>query len=332
VLDVAFLDAMEPAVRDEILAAAPSELRVRFAASTSAEDRLALIAHARFAIASGLPVTAEMIAAAPGLRLIQKWGIGVDTIDVEAARRAGIAVAITAGANARTVAEHAIALMLAVYRRLAFADRKLREGVWTRPLLRGVCYQIGGKTVGLLGFGNVARAVAKRLRGFEVELLYFDERRADAESERALEATYVSFEELLGRSDILSIHVPLIPSTKGLIGADAIARMKDGAIIINTARGGIVDETALYDALVRGKLHGAGLDVFASEPVDPQHPLLKLDQVVATPHSAGSVFDNVANVAGHAFANILRFARGEELSPDDVIVQPAGRLVKEAAL
>jgi D-3-phosphoglycerate dehydrogenase / 2-oxoglutarate reductase len=132
----------------------------------------------------------------------------------------------------------------------------------------------------------------------------------------------VPFDALIERSDVLPIHVPLTPVTKGLIGADTIARMKTGAIMINAARGGIVDEAALYDALVSGKLHGAGLDVFAMEPADPANPLFRLDQVVVTPHTAGSVIDLVADTARHAFTNMQSVLRGAPLPPDDFIVAP----------
>ena len=278
-----------------------------------------MVADAEF-ILTTIVVDAEMIRAAPRLKLLHKWGIGVDKFDLDAARAARVPVAITFGANAGAVSEHVLMLMLATYRRLALADRKLREGVWLRPQLRAQCYQLSGKTVGLLGFGNVARMVA--LAGFEVEIIYSDIRRADMTTERSLRAKQVPFDELIEASDVLSIHVPLTQATKGLIGAETIARMKTGAVIINAARGGIVDEAALYDALVSGKLHGAGLDVFAMEPADPANPLFRLDQVVATPHTAGSVIDLVADIARHAFTNMQSVLSGTPLPPDDVIVAP----------
>jgi D-3-phosphoglycerate dehydrogenase len=162
--------------------------------------------------------------------------------------------------------------------------------------------------------------VAHRLRGFDANIVYFDLNRADRVTERALRAKYVAFDELLARSDILSIHTPLTNRTRHLIGREAIAKMKDGAVIINTARGGIVDEEALYESLVSGKLRGAGLDSFEVEPLSPDSPLAKLDQVVLTPHAGGGVFDNVENVAEHALGNIMKFLRGEALSPLDVVV------------
>jgi D-3-phosphoglycerate dehydrogenase len=320
---VAFLDVMDAAVRDEIRSELPPGFSIAFAETSDRREHLVLISDADFILTS-IPVDAAMIRAASRLKLLHKWGIGVDRFDLDAARAASVPVAITFGANAGAVSEHVLMLMLATYRRLALADRKLREGVWLRPQLRAQCRQISGKTVGLLGFGNVARMVAHRLAGLEVEIIYSDIRRADMATENALRATQVPLEALIARSDILSVHVPLTPATKGLIGADAIACMKTGAVIINAARGGIVDEAALYDALVGGKLHGAGLDVFAVEPADRDNPLFRLDQVVVTPHTAGSVIDLVADIARHAFTNMQSVLRGVPLPPDDVIVQPRG--------
>jgi D-3-phosphoglycerate dehydrogenase len=319
---VAFLDVMDAKVRDEIRSELPPGFSIQFAETTERREHLAMVADAEF-ILTTIVVDAGLIRAAPRLKLLHKWGIGVDRFDLDAARAAGVPVAITFGANAGAVSEHVLMLMLATYRRLALADRRLREGAWLRPELRAQCYQLSGKTVGLLGFGNVARMVAHRLAGFEVEIIYSDIRRADMATEKALRARQVPLDELIACSDVLSIHVPLTPATKGLIEASTIARMKTGAIVINAARGGIVDEAALYDALVGGKLMGAGLDVFAVEPVDPGNPLLRLDQVVVTPHTAGSVIDLVADIARHAFTNMQSVLRGTPLPPDDVIV-PAG--------
>ncbi|GAA4331272.1 2-hydroxyacid dehydrogenase [Pigmentiphaga soli] len=319
---VSFLDVMAPTVREAITAAMPEGFDIVFADSPEPDAQRALLPDADFVITGTQPFSADMFAAAPRVRLIQKWGIGYDKIDLEAARRAGVAVAITYGANAGPVAEHAIALMLAVYRRLPLIDRKLRQGVWMKAEMRSVCYQIAGKRVGLLGFGNIGRMVAHRLRGFDAEVVYHDLRRADPVTERALRARPVSLDELLAGSDILSIHVPLTAQTRGMIDAGALARMKRGAILINTARGGIVDEQALYASLAEGHLHGAGFDVFEQEPVDPANPLLTLDQFVGSPHSAGGVFDNVDYVARRAFGNMQALLQGEAISADDLIVPP----------
>jgi phosphoglycerate dehydrogenase-like enzyme len=319
---VACLDVWAPAVREVVRQAAPPELVLHFADSYDAPEQLALSAQADILLPGFAAVTADMLARSPRVRMIHKWGIGIDAIDLDAVRRHGVALAITTGANAGPVAELAIALMLAVYRRIPYVNRAMREGRWPTPEMRETCYQITGKTVGLMGFGHIGRMLARRLRGFDAQVLYFDTRPADAGTEQELQARYVPMDELLARSDILSLHAPLVPQTAHLINARTIAAMKDGAVLINTARGGLVDEVALYQALVGGKLRGAGLDAFDPEPPAPDSPLLSLDQVVVTPHAGGGVFDNVAPVARHAFGNILRFLRGEPIPAADLVIAP----------
>jgi phosphoglycerate dehydrogenase-like enzyme len=316
---VAFLDVMDAKVQAEIRSELPPDFSIDFAETLDRREHMTMIRDADF-ILTTLTVDGEMIRSAPKLKLLHKWGIGVDKFDLDAARAARVPVAITFGANAGAVSEHTLMLMLATYRRLALADRKLRDGVWLRSQLRAQAYQLSGKTVGLFGFGNVGRMVAHRLSGFDVEILYNDIRRAEMAIEKSLRATPVSFEELLARSDVFSVHVPLTKVTRNMVDGAAMTQMKAGAILVNAARGEIVDEAALHDALVSGKLHGAGLDVYATEPADASNPLFKLDQVVVTPHTAGSVIDLVADVARHAFNNMQSVLSGRPLSPNDVIV------------
>ncbi len=317
---VACMDVWAQAVREVVCRAAPAELELSFASSYDSGHQLALVEHAEFLLPGFAPVSDAMLEHASRVRMVQKWGIGYDSIDLQALRRRGIALGITAGANAAPVAELTIALMLAVYRRIPYVNRAIREGRWPTPEMRETCFQIAGKTVGLVGFGNIGRMVAHRLRGFDARIVYFDERPADATTEADLKASFMPLSELLSRSDIVSLHAPLTPRTERMINASTIAGMKDGAIVINTARGGLVDETALYEALASGKLRGAGLDAFDPEPPARSHPLLSLDQVVVTPHAGGGVFDNVEHVARHALGNIMRFIRGEALDSADLII------------
>jgi len=317
---VACLDVWAPGVIDVVRRTASANLELRFAKTYDEAEQMGLAEAAEFLLPGWAAVTAPMLERAKRLRMIQKWGIGVDRIDVDAARRIGIPLAITAGSNASPVAELAIALMLAVYRRLPYVNRAVREGKWPKPEMRETCFQITGKTVGIVGFGNIGRMLARKLRGFEPRILYFDARRADGEVERALNATYASLDELLTQSDIVSLHAPYTPQTARMIDAVSIAKMKDGAVLINTARGELVDEKALYDALASSKLRGAGLDAFDPEPPAVDNPLLTLDQVVVTPHAGGGVFDNVENVARHALGNIERFLRGEPIASADVVI------------
>jgi D-3-phosphoglycerate dehydrogenase len=251
---------------------------------------MALVEGAEIILAGWAAVTAPMLAHARRLRFIEKWGIGVDRIDVEAARRKGIPLAITAGSNAGPVAELTIALILGVYRRLAQVDAALRRGVWLKAEMREIGYQITGKTVGLVGFGNIGRKVAQRLRGFDCRVVYFDERRADAATETALGASLVPLERLLAESDIVSLHCPLTEETARLVRRERLATMRATALLVNTARGGLVDEGDLARALEAGTLGGAALDVLSVEPPPGDHPLLRAPRCIVTPHQAWTTF------------------------------------------
>ena len=320
---VACLDVWAPAVQDVVRRTAPSELDLHFAKTYEWDEQIALVEQAEFLLPGWAQVTQAMLARAGKLKMIQKWGIGVDRIDVEAVRKMRIPLAITAGSNAGPVAELAIALMLAVYRRLPYVNQAMRAGKWPKAEMRESCFQIAGKTVGVVGFGAIGRMLARRLRGFDANVIYFDARRADDATEKELSASYMALGELLASSDIVSLHVPFTPQTSRMINAESIATMRDGAVLINTARGELVDEQALYQALVSGKLRGAGLDAFDPEPPSADNPLLSLDQVVVTPHAGGGVFDNVENVARHSLGNIMRHLRGEPLRPADIVVAAA---------
>jgi phosphoglycerate dehydrogenase-like enzyme len=298
--------------------AAPANFELTFAERPEALDD-ATLQRADFLLTVA-PMTEDMMRRAPRLRLIQKWGVGVDKIDLAAAERHGIPVTITAGVNAATVAEHAILLMLAVLRRLVVADSAVRGGQWDPAALRPQSSTLWGRTVGILGFGSIGRAVARRLRGFEVQVLYHTSRGPADDGEGA---RYVGFAALLEESDILTLHCPGGRANRRLIDGKALAKMKPTAILINTARGELVAEDQLVAALESGRLGGAGLDTFDPEPLAPDSPLRRLQQVVLTPHAAGAVPDDVAPMAAHSFANMQRLLHGEAFPPADVIVAPA---------
>lgn len=313
-------DEWAPEIRQQIEDAVPAGFQVRFPdpdVPGAADD---IIAQSDFLLLAIKQMTAPLIRSAAHLRLIHKWGIGVDSIDLAAAKQAGIGVAITAGANAHAVAEHTMLLMLATLRRLSLVDRALREGRWLFKEMRARCRQLSGKTVGLVGLGNIGRSVARRLSGFDVDVIYYDPRRAPPDIESALKAAFVPFETLLERADIISLHCPGGAANRHLIAAAQLSRMKHGAVFINTARGDLVDEPALYDALSTGRLMGAGLDVFDPEPPEADNRLLSLENVTITPHTAGSVLDNVGRVARHAFDNMQRVLRQEPLPEPDLIL------------
>ena len=256
------------------------------------------------------PVTAAVIARAPRLKLIQKLGVGVNTIDLEAAARAGVAVCNIPGANSQAVAEMALSLMLAVLRQTVYFDALVRCGEGWRPDF-GPLDRVGeihGRTVGLIGFGQSARRLAPVLTALGAEVIYTAQSiHPDAVS------SYRSLAMLLAQSDIISIHAPLTDQTRNLIDANALARMKSGAILINTARGELVDEAALINALRSGRLRGAGLDVFAQEPVCATHPLLSEPTVVLAPHVAWLTPETLERTMILALENCRRLADGRRL-------------------
>jgi len=256
------------------------------------------------------PVTAAMIAQAPRLKLIQKLGVGVNTIDLEAARAAGVAVANMPGVNSQAVAEMTLALMLSVLRRLAYFDPLTRAGQGWAPDLAQVdgAGEIAGRVVGFVGYGAAPSRLGAALEALGARVIY-----TARGPKPALPGRFVRLDELLATADIISLHVPLTPETRGLIGRDALAAMRPGAILINTARGDLVDETALIEALRSGRLRGAGLDVFAHEPVDPANPLLTLDNVTLAPHMAWLTPETLVRSLAVAMDNCRRLASGSPL-------------------
>ncbi|HYZ40983.1 MAG TPA: 2-hydroxyacid dehydrogenase, partial [Stellaceae bacterium] len=256
------------------------------------------------------PVTASVIEAAPRLRLIQKIGVGVNTIDLEAARRHGIAVCNMPGTNTQAVAELTLLLMLATRRRLAELDRLTRTGQgWALdPQQPDDLAELSGRTVGLVGFGAVARRLAPMLQAIGAKVVYTS-RRTAAEAP----IPFLPLAELLPVTDVLSLHLPLTPETTGIIDAAALAAMKPGSVLINTARGPLVDEAALIAALTSGRLRGAGLDVFCREPISPPDPLLQLPNVVVTPHLAWLTAETLERSLAVIAENCRRLATGEPL-------------------
>jgi phosphoglycerate dehydrogenase-like enzyme len=283
-------------------------------------ERRAKLAPAEVVIVAATPLRKPLIDAAPNLRLVQHQGVGwQDTVDAPALFARGIRLATTPQGTTVGVAEHTVLLMLAACKLLPYADRELRGGRFHINALRPFSCELAGRTIGYLGFGRIGQAVAERLRAFGCTAIYHDPALvSDPARDRALAATAVSFESLLRQADVLSVHVPLTDATRGLIGNDALALMKPDAILVNTARGGIVDEDALADALSGARLAAAGLDVFAHEPPDVAHRLFSLRNVVVTPHIAAGTRDALTTKMTAAFANIERFYRGEPLAHEVV--------------
>jgi len=227
------------------------------------------------------PISARIIAQAPRLKLIQKIGVGINTIDVAAAKAAGAAVCNMPGTNSRAVAEMTLLLMLSALRLQPRIDHLCRSGVWHPDVAtRDSFSELGGKTVGFLGFGHVPQLLEPILKAMGSDTIFHTMR------SRPDDLRYRSLDDVIGNADVLSLHLPLTDGTAKLLDRKRIFAMKPGAVLVNTARGGIIDETALFDALSSGHLRAAGLDVFANEPVSPSNPLLALDNVAVSPHLA----------------------------------------------
>jgi D-3-phosphoglycerate dehydrogenase len=240
------------------------------------------------------------------LRVIARYGVGVDRVDLEAAREKGIIVTNTPGANSASVAELAIGLMLSLARMIPLANQETRAG--KPPRIQGVSLE--GKVVGLLGLGAIGKRVARRLQGFDCTVLTYDPA-VDAATAQEVGALLCSQEEVVAKSDFLSLHVPVLPETRGMVNASFLAQMKEGAFLINTARGELIDEVALFEALKSGHLRGAALDAFAEEPPSEDNPLFSLPQVIATPHM-GAHTDGATNAMGWgALRDCLAVLRGE---------------------
>lgn len=250
--------------------------------------------YAALAVRSETKVTAEILSAAGKLQVIGRAGVGVDNIDVPVATRRGIVVVNSPEGNTLAAAELAVALLLALARKIPQADASLRAGKWERKKFVGT--EVYGKTVGVIGLGKIGRSVAQRMRSFETQVIAYDPF-ATEESARRLGVELVSLEALYGRSDFITIHVPLNSETRGMIGAEQLARMKEGVRIVNCARGGIVDEGALAEAIRSGQVGGAAFDVFAKEPPEPDNPLIGLAENVVTPHLGASTEEAQMNVA-----------------------------------
>jgi phosphoglycerate dehydrogenase-like enzyme len=260
----------------------------------------------------------ELIEPAKNLKLIQRLGAGFDNVDLAAAKAAGIPVANIPGANSVAVAEHAIMVMIALLKWLPEADSSMKQGEWkmTELLFKG-CFELWNKTVGIVGLGRIGKALAQRLKGFEVNVLYNDILEFPAELETELNVTRATFEELLAQSDIVTMHVPLTKLTRDMMSTKQFEMMKSTAMFINSARGEVVDEPALAEALNRGVIAGAAIDAFKVEPPKPDNPLLKADNIILTPHNAGVTREVSMRFLTESFANFKRVAEGKP--PENVI-------------
>jgi glyoxylate reductase len=289
----------------------PAEFRLLLVSNREREELLSLMPEADFLLVATARVDEELLRAAPRLRLVQHQGVGYDNIDVDACRRAAIPVALTPEGTTTGVAEHTLLLILSLFRHLVALDTAVRRGEWPVWSMRSRSVELAGKSVGLIGFGRIGREVARRARAFDTTTVYHDAARAPAAVETELGATYVARDDLLRQADVVSLHAPLTAETRGLIGERELRLMQPHAVLINTARGALVDEPALVRALDKGWIAGAGLDVLAQEPPRPDNPLLTRPNVILTPHVAAGTRDAYRTKMRAVFANMQRVARGE---------------------
>jgi phosphoglycerate dehydrogenase-like enzyme len=252
---------------------------------------------------------------APKLKLVQLVSAGYDRVDIEAARRAKVLVANNGGANAVSVAEHTMLLILSSMKKLADLHEKCMEGKWrVGDFSQNRLFELEGKTLGIVGLGNIGKKVARRAQAFGMKVIYYDIARLTEEQEDALNVRFALFDEVMKNADVVSLHTPLTPITKNMMDARAFSLMKPTAFFINTCRGPVVDEEALFQVLVTNRIAGAGLDVMATEPPPADHKFFNLKNITITPHMAGPTVENWERAFRNAFDNIQRVAAGRPAS------------------
>lgn len=290
----------------------PDGFEVHFLSEQTQEALLEEAVNADYILAGGrLKITESVLNNAKKLKMIQRSGVGLDALDLNAIREKGIPLYVNQGVNAESVAEHALLLILSGLRRLTEIHTNTRNGMWKKQEQGVKTAELYGKTVGLVGMGNIAQNLVRMLQPFRVRILYTNLFQMDAEYEKANNMQYVTTEELLSNADIVSIHCPLTDETRGLINKKTIGSMKNGAIVVNTARGEIVRAADLAEALKSGKLSYAGIDVHEKEPFSPDYALLNLTNVTLTPHIAGVTSDSFRAMMHDAFRNIAAFEQGD---------------------
>lgn len=277
------------------------------------EEEYAKLTDAEVIVLRIFKISREVIERNKNLKLIEKWGAGYDTIDIEAAGNAGVPVCNVPGANAYAVSDMAVLHMLAVMRNLIKHHENMLKGTWTKNEFMDTSYSLMNKTVGLIGLGNIGKQVVKKVQAFGAQTIYFDVNRLKPEEEDSLQIKYVPMNELLKSADIVSLHTPLTESTRNMIGKNEFALMKPTAIIVNTGRGGLIDEDALIEAINNKQILGAGLDCFREEPISPENPLLKQENIVMTPHIGGTSAELMEIMIPIMVKNIIALKKGQEL-------------------
>lgn len=280
------------------------------------DDRTDLLEKAKqadyFLVSGRQKIDEELLSQAPALRMIQRTGVGTDMIDRQAVKERGLPVYINRGVNAHSVAEHTVLLMLASLRHLTRIVRDVRGGKWEKQKNGVRTHELKGKTLGLIGLGAIGREVTAIVSAFGANVIYYDVFRADRDTEAELGLVFHELDDVLKEADIVSLHCPLTDENKGMISTAQLGIMKDDAVLVNTARGGLIDQAALASALEEGIIGGAALDVYEKEPVDPASPLLTMDNVITTPHIGGVTYESFYAMMHKAMENIRLFDEGQQ--------------------
>ena len=296
------------AIRNNVQSILPG-VNIRTDADFSRDDCEVLI------ITTFTKVDSELLERLPSLKFIQVASTGYDNVDLESVRKKGIMLSNAPSSNKESVAEHVIGMVLYFLKDFSFLDQELRRGNW--PMLTG-SREMKGKTFGIIGMGAIGRRLVERLLPFEPGIVYYDPRKLDPDDEASLGVSFLELDELISESDIISIHVPLTPDTRNMLGEERIEKLKDGAILINTARGEVVDEQALIRA-VKEKGVKAGIDVYVTEPPDFSSEIFRLDGVLLSPHIAGVTVESQQRFLQETIANVIRYVQG--VNPINVVVE-----------
>lgn len=278
---------------------------------TPLDEQKSAVAKADFILVYGAPLHDEVLGVATRARMVQLLAAGYDSMNLNLLRELQIPCCNNGGANSWAVADQTLFLILALYKQGITAHASTTSGHWNASIDGFNTFELAGKLVGILGMGNIGRQVAKRVQGFDAKLQYYDIFPLPDDQERELGLMRVSFDGLFRTSDIITCHTPLTPQTHHMVDAEKLALMKSTAVLINTSRGPVVDEKALIEALRERRIAGAGLDVFENEPVDPNNPLLSMNNVVVSPHSAGTTWNTWFRRAEFAYRNMNRVWNGE---------------------
>lgn len=309
---VVLLTSLPAAINHQIASFAPEGFVTTICANNVSDaEKINALKDADFLLIHPGTIAAHVLRSAPKLKLVQLLRVGYELMDTKLLEELGIPFATIGNAASGLVADHTVLLMLAVYRHLVLSDTSVKTGRWDAAIRERKAYEMDGKCVSILGMGNIGKQVARRVQGFGCTVQYYSRHALAADEERRLGVRYVGLGDFFATSDIVSLHVPIMPETLHIVGRAELRLMKPSAILINTSRGEVIDEAALIEALQSGWITGAGLDVFAPQPPKPDNPLLKLDNVILTPHSASVTVERWPRTAQFAWHNVKNIWEGK---------------------